>query len=530
MKSTIILLITIMVLASSILVGSDIAVLYDGSMSMEGFACSGSLQALDQNIFSAIKGIGLTPERFIFRSSSTKDIKIDAIANQSDLVPEIFTGNYTLLDKAVSSTKGKYKSILLITDNVHTDGTASTEQFYKEIQNTKEISQLDIVPLSLPFDGNPFVPGAPKDYKGNRGLQIYILRYDKEGIEDQGYKTHTKIVTSLSKTAFPNTVMHFYPIDARHLKIQESKLGSSSYKYTIESKNSFYQIVPRNPKTVSSSLKSNKENQMEFSFIMKSNYPHFVISKGTQISISDLSLSSDRESIKCIFAPPEITPDRLSEDLHQQSKAESFTGILRLVPQSTFWQDVKILLFRPRLDMKFKIVLNTKENGIQLDQAIGEKYYSKDIRQLDKIYSPQDLLQILNPNSNGIVLRVKTNPKYPFKIVPGRETLIIVIMVLLIIAIITFFSMLQSQLRIKNLSIQYDGTDTRIPKHGSFSCPDFTIQNGVKLRLHISNPEMVLSNLATDRNGNYNLCIGSTYTLINRNNPTQFKTLIIKVI
>ncbi len=519
-----------MVLVSSILVGSDIAVLYDGSMSMEGFACSGGLQAIDQKVFSAIKGVGIKPDRFIFRSSTKDDIKIDALASQSDLVPEIFTGNYTLLDKAVSSTKGEYQSILLITDNVQTDGTASTEQFYKEIQNTKEISQLDIVPLSVLFDGDPFVPGAPRDYKGNRGLQIYILRYDKEGIEDQGYKTHTKIVTSLSKTAFPNTVMHFYPIDARHLKIQGSKQDSSSSAFTIESKNSFYHIIPRNPKTASSALKSNKENQLKFSFSMKSHYARFVISKGTQISISDLSLSSNKESIKCIFAPPEITPDRLSEDMHQQSQAESFTGLLRLVPQSTFWQDVKTLLFRPRLDMKFNIVLNTKENGIQLDQAIGEKYYSKDIRQLDKIYSPQDLLQILNPNSNGIVLRVKTSPKYPFKIVSGRETLIIVIIVLLLIGILTFLSILQSQLRIKNLSIQYAGTNTSIPKHGSFSCSDFIIHNGVKLILHLNNPELVLSNMVTDRNGNYNLYVGSTYTLINRNNPTQFKTLIIKVI
>ena len=125
----------LLILLSVPLISTEAVILYDGSSSMKGFARLGSLASLDSKLTHAISKAGMHGERVFFRAANPKgECSIDSLTNSSELNnADSFNGRYTLLDNAIIQTKHKYKSIILVTDNVYADGTYNTDKFYQEI-------------------------------------------------------------------------------------------------------------------------------------------------------------------------------------------------------------------------------------------------------------------------------------------------------------------------------------------------------------------------------------------------------------
>ena len=508
----------LLLLLSSVLTSATIAIFYDGSKSMQGFAKEKSFEEMDSKLSKAIAEAGMTPAKFIFWSNQNGETTYKEVKNTQELSQTVnFPGDITLLDKPIEWARQRYGAAVLVTDNVYTEQrVGETERFYKAIQDTRVMSQLDVIPLSEAFDGNPWIDGVAY-HKGNRGLQVYLVRLQGDLVSEQ---KHEQMVKILNQKHYPGKVLHFYPIDARHLLIEPLKKTTNQLVYTIEPHGKEYYLKLRRNQEAVTATRSNASTGIEFTFTMRSNYPHFYIQKGTKISLEDLRVKAGNLKIK--NEKCSISPERLGSDLVNRSKTEKFTGKICLHPEANLMQDIVLMVQRPLLNLSFKIKLDTAKHSLRMDKDTFNKHYSTNMHDLDKIYTPYDLLQYLNPNSQGLILLVRSKD---IQVQSGRETESVLVLILILAVLLIVIYKVSEFIKVKPLKIIYGQEHAIVQRFKTYPNPDFILTNKARLRLKLTNPELVIDNL-TPRNGNiYFLSRGVVYSLMNRNHPAEIKTL-----
>ncbi|MDD3534765.1 MAG: hypothetical protein PHC50_01275 [Candidatus Cloacimonetes bacterium] len=475
----------------SSLLAEDITILLDVSMSMKGFAQTGAIQQVISEFQTAIEESGMTQR--------TLGFEIYADPNRTDygeILPGTtvdvgaFRGIATHLSDPIQKSKqNNYNAFLLITDNVdNSSGSTDTKYFYEAIQNTEDIKMLSVIPLIRPFKGTPYVKGIPY-YNGMRGMMAYWVSY-KEA--DENFKELKK---NLRQRDFE--ILHFYPITGEHLRIDSADSSRSGYvlktlegKYIL-SKNQKIQLAP--------AIISGKESEIRFNFDLSSKYDHFYLKQDTNVKISNLNITTDSKDQYLMKVKYSISPDKLVKDMNPDGAKQSFVGILRIKAEPSLMQQLKMLINRPKLRISFDIILEAEEGGLSLTPDFEAKYFSDNEMKLDKIYSKQDLLSFINPYSNTIKLSIqnlnnKKSPESTISIKPEHESTIILGFIAFVVLIIILVYYLMIHFGVKSIAIIEDEKTAVISPHGTYLGRYFTIKNGNKRQLTITNSNWHLQN------------------------------------
>lgn len=496
--------------AVAALYGNDIVILIDGSASMKGFAETRSLGQTVTAMQNAIGEAGLSHEITMFFSGRDREkTSYLDISSPHDLLPDKFAGMTTVLDRPFIEHSKEHKAVILITDNVdNSSGEADTERFYKSIQNTQEMRQLSVIPLIAPFNGNPYV-GNNANYNGDRGMMAYLVIYDDD------YTRYSALRDKLKNQGFE--LLHFYPITADHLRIDSD--GDKNTEYTMFSLNHKY-ILSRNQKMqLVKAIVTGQPNDITFSFGLSSKYEHFYLKRDTRVKIVNLQIRTDRGDRIPIKASWKINPEKLVKDMNPDGVKQFFVGTIRILPEPKLRQEISMLIYRPNLMISFDILLEAQENGLSLTTEFEEAFFTENPQVLDKIFSKQDLLSIINPYSNKIVLPVqnlnkKNSPETTISIRPGRENSIIFGAILLLFVIGIGVYLLNTYLQVKTIVLFHDDQEIRVRAHASYRAGAFIIRNKTRVELMINDHNWRVSTQSKS-SSKVNIVAGVNYELHN---------------
>lgn len=481
---------------------ADIAIMIDGSGSMKGFATSGSISSIVSNLQKSAQKAKLSSEIIIFRSNDRKNVTYLKTNTSGD--PTLYNGQASLLSQPLEQNKSKYGALVMITDNLdNSAGDISTRNFFAAIQNIKEIKQLSVIPIISDFRGITY-PGR-KEYYGKLGLIAYLVTYSKD------YNRYRDF-----REGLPYDVLHFYPINAEHLKI--GKPSSSRSEYELESKGTRY-ILSRSKKVqLPRALETGKWKSIKFDFDLSSRYQHFYFKKNTKVLIDNVSIKAAGGKIPIKYRY-KISPNHLVKDLLPDQSLQSFSGELLVNPSPTLLQELSMMVKQARVEIYFTIHLQTEKNGLSLLPAIRDKYFSKEVVIPGKIYSGDDLLSILNPYNNNIVLKVQNlnDPKHPestIYISSKHQYLFLLVGALLLVGLVLLINYLLRLNAVKPIQITENNKEITLPRFSTHKGEHYTIHNGMRTMLTLTSPGWHLER-ASKRTAKHIILPSILYTLTN---------------
>ncbi|MDD4224016.1 MAG: hypothetical protein PHD87_05460 [Candidatus Cloacimonetes bacterium] len=481
---------------------ADIAILIDGSGSMKGFATSGSISNIVSDLQKSAQANKLSSDIIIFRSNDWKNVTYLKTDNPGD--PTVYNGQASLLSQPLQQNKSKYGALVMITDNLdNSTGDISTRNFFAAIQNIKEIKQLSVIPIISEFRGITY-PGR-KEYNGKLGLIAYLVTYSKD------YNRYRDFRESL-----PYDVLHFYPINAEHLRI--GKPSSSRSEYELESRGARY-ILSRSKKVqLPRALETDKWNPIKFDFDLSSRYKHFYFKKNTKVYIDNVSIKAAGGKIPIKYRY-KITPNHLVKDLLPDQSLQSFSGELLVNPSPTLVQELAMMIRQAPVEVYFTIHLKTEKNGLSLLPAIRDKYFSREVVIPGKIYSGDDLLSILNPYNNNIVLSVQNlnDPKHPQSTIyinSKHQYLFLLIGALLLVGLVILVNYLLRLSAVKPIQLIENEKEITLPRFSPHKGEHYTIHNGMRVMLTVTSPGWHLER-ASRRTAKHVLLPSIMYTLTN---------------
>ncbi|MBN1969930.1 MAG: hypothetical protein JW870_11230 [Candidatus Delongbacteria bacterium] len=364
-------------------------ILLDASGSMKGFANTGAITKIISELEEAVEVADLPHSISCFNFDGSKYIQEEIDINS---LRDIEFYGPTLLERAIENNI-KSNIILLITDNVYDDGTVSgqnTEIFYEKIRDFSSV--IDIIPLIAKYDGNPYVKGE-KVHKGNRGLLIYFLLNKNIISENDKYN---KIIRSLEDK---HEILHILPINSNHIILES--LDKNEH-FIIEKLGPDYGIKFLESKKFSPVFYANKLNEIDFSFSIKSKYRHVKLIKGTEVKITKIKVEPEFIT-NCDV---KISPKRLNQNIEHLQGKEEFKCKISIFPKLNIRDELKLIFQRTKLKISFGLLINSSQNGLFLSDSFNSKYFTRNINDLDKIYSPIDYMNYFNNINSNITLKM----------------------------------------------------------------------------------------------------------------------------
>ena len=179
--------------------------------------------------------------------------------------------------------------------------------------------------------------------------------------------------------------------------------------------------------TILHMFKLNSENLVRFYFSLSSKLNHVNIGKpditgktNVKLSVSDLSFCfsnpTDEEMIEQRFQSGRVIPPHLVGTLKleqdtAQRKQHYYVSEIKFGPcpikwsLGIFWKLIWMRSIAARMD--FNIHLLIPPNQLALAESFRSKYFTNNLNCIDRIYSPQDLIEYLSKEPIHINIPVK---------------------------------------------------------------------------------------------------------------------------
>ena len=431
-------------------------VLIDGSGSMSGFAATGELWRLADNLCVDVKaqGVGCRQEVFVSRQGDGSDL---ALFDIKDFKKTPQWGSKTHLYEAFQAGKGETLLIFLLTDNVYSGASADllsgTERFYDAFKGAERAL---FAPVVARFKGRAYVPllgrtreqahaelkeaghsvrlrdlrvsGDPPEvsmpYAGDRGLALYAAALGPVAAERlQELKPHLDFDFVLVKPVTYHEI-HVRAVEDQSdiiRKVTEwydrcrgeepKEIYAANFTFSERSEKGFL-LRP----IAESGFKPELDEVINvvFYFSLVSRLEHLDISSpdaewqdlpegqfpcsgGIKLRVVDeelVKLAPDNGSLAA-EADGQIIPPNLVGVLRSGEKNQFvYYSHVRFGPLETrFWK----LLTAPAVSIRFhfNVEMEIPRQGFSFNQSYREKYFSWNPNDLRRIYSSKDLIQHL---------------------------------------------------------------------------------------------------------------------------------------
>jgi len=404
----------------------SIAIAIDGSGSMRGYFKAGSLE----------KYIDDKYEKFVSFFPSDSNGKVDKIffINKEILPYEPAPrtmGDITVLDISFKKILAKkYDIIFLITDNVQDteEDSITTVAFYKELAK-EEIREVNVAPELLDFNGNVILRDYSVPHTGKRGILSYLI------LINDNYRSYYYKFLSL----FKENVLLIKPITNKNIKIigvrqnEIDVVKQSVMNLLSKCSGAYSKIILPNVEIVSNgsivpydkenppSFSLDKQNLLNFFFSLESILEHINIGNDNnpcdreiKLEVNNLTILPKRLKDKIFFnnikTLGKIAPPSLIGSLKKNETYKYYYYCeVRFGPFEYNWNLLdffQYLRFNSiKLKMNFDITLTVPPNYFSLTEEYRNKYFTNDINEYNKIYSPVDLVQFIN--TEPVIINLK---------------------------------------------------------------------------------------------------------------------------
>lgn len=367
--------------------GTDVSILVDGSGSMEGFQQTGELQKLLTLLEKACQDQQLETGTLFFVSQHPDSLVWNEAESSQTQGAE--WGSYTNLLRAFEEGLGRSPITFFLTDNVQaTTNDADIRELYARFAEDV-VQVLYAVPLSLPFDGRLFNHPDKAYHQGPRGAVLYA--YLTEGDQRARFG---ELISQLRVGGLEPMLMK--PLDHRivlHRKrrtpsdqpidISMDESESVHFSFTLESQLSYLNIEPTDE----------HGNQVRL--------------KVSQPSIVPMHLE-DRRYWSRAGGRGRVTPPRLEEKLeHNTQNKYRYSCWVRLGPflpnEVGFFDELGMARISPiPAQYMSKVVLEIPPGSFRMTPAYQEKYFTDNPQEVERIYTPEDLIHFLHRDREGL--------------------------------------------------------------------------------------------------------------------------------
>ena len=408
---------------------SSVTIAVDGSGSMNGFFKAGGLQEyvvdLRQRVsdFADCKLVSFVDEEMTTFQTNPKK-----------------WGQRTLLDSAFENlSRSSVEMAVIITDNLQdTDqDRINTLAFYEQL-NRPAVVELHILPKLLSFDGKiynaMFNNRNVRYYNGKRGLLIYLIRFSKSA---DNFRRLLSILGSQTMRIKPITKR-----DINVIGVDQGDLGRvvgavDFYKKKCGETQTYGNVIPRPNAKISENgllgpfksepdqkFRFNQKNNLKFYFGLASKLAYIDIgnslkpcSKEIGLQIENLQMRIRDYGGRIKEKSAEVIPKTLVGALASNQPSPyyyftkvTFTPRLDWNPVNFYknihWDWSRFRLKKHPLELRFNILVTVPPTFLTLTERYRKKYFTKSSDDLKRIYSPQDIVQVINRQSVKIRLRV----------------------------------------------------------------------------------------------------------------------------
>ena len=363
--------------------GMDVSILVDGSGSMEGFQQTGELQKLLTSLEKACQDQQLEMGTLFFVSQHPDSLV------WIEETQDARWGSYTNLLRAFEEGLGWAPITFFLTDNVQaTTNDEDVRGLYARFAEDV-VQVLYATPLSLPFDGRLFNHPDKVYHQGRRGAVLYAYL-----TEENQRARFGKLISQLRIGGLEPMLMK--PLDHRivlHRKRrtpsdQPSDIGMDEYEsvnfsFTLESQLSYLNIEPTDE----------HGNQVRL--------------KVSQPMIDPIQFE-DRRYWSRAGGRGRVTPPRLEEKLeHNTQNRYRYSCRVRLGPflpnEVGFFDQLGMARISPiPAEYRSKVVLEIPPGSFRMTPAYQEKYFTDNPDEVERIYTPEDLIHFLHRDQEGL--------------------------------------------------------------------------------------------------------------------------------
>ena len=363
--------------------GMDVSILVDGSGSMEGFQQTGELQKLLTSLEKACQDQQLEAGTLFFVSQHPDSLV------WIEETQDARWGSYTNLLRAFEEGLGWAPITFFLTDNVQaTTNDEDVRGLYARFAEDV-VQVLYAVPLSLPFDGRLFNHPDKAYHQGPRGVVLYAYLTE----EDQRAR-FGKLISQLKAGGLEPMLMK--PLDHRivlHRKRraysdQPSTIGMDEselvhFSFTLESQLSYLNIEPMDE------------------------HGNPVRLKVSQPRIVPMQ-PEDRRYWSRASGRGRVTPPRLEEKLeHNTQNKYRYSCRVRLGPflpnEVGFFDQLGMARISPiPVQYMSKVVLEIPPGSFRMTPIYQEKYFTDNPQEVERIYTPDDLIHFLHRDREGL--------------------------------------------------------------------------------------------------------------------------------
>ena len=363
--------------------GMDVSILVDGSGSMEGFQQTGELQKLLTSLEKACQDQQLEGGTLFFVSEHPDSLVWIEEAQDAQW------GSYTNLLRAFEEGLGWAPITFLLTDNVQaTTNDEDVRGLYTRFAEDL-VQVLWAVPLNLPFDGRLFNHPDRAYHQGRRGAVLYAYLTEADQRARFG-----KLISQLKAGGLEPMLMK--PLDHRivlHRKrrtlsdqpstISMDESESVHFSFTLESQLSYLNIEPTDE----------HGNRVR----LKVSQPRIVpVQPG------------DRRYWSRAGGRGRVTPPRLEEKLeHNTQNKYRYSCRVRLGPflpnEIGFFDQLGMARINPiPVQYMSKVVLEIPPGSFRMTPTYREKYFTDNPQEVERIYTPEDLIYFLHRDREGL--------------------------------------------------------------------------------------------------------------------------------
>ena len=458
----------IFVLLNSFLFSSECSIYIDGSMSMKGFSQSNALSVFVNQINTTCKDEGLNTSiiKFISDSQNKCDFSETNINNINN--PAEFSGRYTLLNRCLDN-KNRSCIKVIITDNITTGKDANTTAFYNKLNTNSNIELIDVMPVKLPFNGLNYATRT--NHNGEKGLLCYFI-FEKTYMADDNIKEkYKKLILSLSKN-LNNEILHIKPVNAEYFNIIEQE---DQFHFDLNEETKNYNL--RYKSNIKPILVSNKPFSISLKFDLKSKYQYIILDKATEVKINNIALKNGIIDLPIKVLKLSISPSVITDPLEYES-SQRFNCIIEFIPLINGWaKDLYLVFNRDNLILSFDIELHNKHDKLKLSEGIFNKYFSKDSKDVNKIYTLVDPINYFNNENSFIKLHIENegNKKIPgscLSLKSPHDSLVLTLFFAIVLIIITGAYYIYKYLKAKSYIVIINQNEKLIVKSHSFNETD----------------------------------------------------------
>ena len=363
--------------------GTDVSILVDGSGSMEGFQQTGELQKLLTSLEKACQDQKLEVGTLFFVSQHPDSL----VWNEETQGAQ--WGSYTNLLRAFEEGLGWAPITFFLTDNVQaTTNDEDVRGLYARFAEDV-VQVLYAVPLSLPFDGRLFNHPDKAYHQGQRGAVLYAYLTE----EDQRAR-FGKLISRLKAGGLEPMLMK--PLDHRIVLHRErrtssdqpSTIGMDEYDlvhffFTLESQLSYLNIEPMDE------------------------HGNPVWLKVKPLRIVPMQ-PEDRRYWSRASERGKVTPPRLEGKIeHNTQNKYRYSCKIRLGPFSPneigFFDQLGMARISPiPVQYMSEVVLEIPLGSFRMTPAYQEKYFTDNPQEIERIYTPEDLIHFLHRDKEGL--------------------------------------------------------------------------------------------------------------------------------